>query len=82
MFKQIDQQPDCEYQGLQLWILAALALYKSFIIPLKNAIIFFTQSLGLSVCLSVCACVCHQNCDEMAGLRNTVLSEAITPDNS
>ena len=36
------------------------------------------QPLGLSVCV----CVCHQDCDEMAGLSNTVLSEAITPDKS
>ena len=51
---------------------------------------FFTQSLCLSVCLSlcvsvsvsVCLCVCHQDCDEMAGLSNTVLGEAITPDSS
>ena len=39
---------------------------------------FFTQSLGLSVCV----CVCHQDCDEMAGLSKTVSSEAITLDNS
>ena len=47
---------------------------------------FFTLPLGLSVCvsvcLSVCLCVCHQDCDEMAGLSNTVLSEAITLGNS
>ena len=47
---------------------------------------FFTLSLGLSVCVSVCLCVClcvcHQDCDEMAGLSNTVLSEAITLGNS
>ena len=28
------------------------------IIPLKKGIMFFTPSLGLSVCLSVCLCVC------------------------
>ena len=40
---------------------------------------FFTHH---SVCLSVCVSVCHQDCDKMAGLSNTVLSEAITLDNS
>ena len=40
------------------------------------------HSVCLSVCVCVCLCVCHQDCDEMAGLCNTVLSEAITPDNS
>ena len=58
------------------------------IIPLKKGIMFFTLSLGLSVyqcvcvCMGVCVCVCHQDCDEMAGFSNTVLNEAITPDNS
>ena len=27
-------------------------------------------------------CVCHQDCDEMAGLSNTALSETSTIDNS
>ena len=43
---------------------------------------FVCLSVCLSVCVSVCLCVCHQDCDEMAGLSNTVLSDAITPDNS
>ena len=50
----------------------------------NKVLCFFTQSLDLSVCLSVClcVCVCHQDCDKMAGLTNTVLSEAITTDNN
>ena len=35
---------------------------------------------GGGVCL--CLCVCYQDWDEMSGLRNTALSEAITIDNS
>ena len=50
----------------------------NFIIPVKKGIMFFTQPLGLPVCL----CVCHQDCDEMAGLSNTVIYDVITPDNS
>ena len=34
------------------------------------------------VCLSVCVSVSHQDCDEMTGLSNTVLGDAITLDNS
>ena len=41
-----------------------------------------TRFVCLCVCLSVCLSVCHQHCDEMAGLSNTVLSEAITLGNS
>ena len=52
------------------------------VIPLKKGIVFFIKPLSLSVCLCVCLCVCHQDCDEMAGLSNTVSREAITPDNS
>ena len=59
-------------------------------VPLKKGIMFFTQPLGLSVCLSVCLCVClsvclcvcHLDCDEMAGLSNTILREAISLDHS
>ena len=38
----------------------------------------------MSVCVgvSVCLCVCLHICDEIAELSNTVLSEAITLDNS
>ena len=45
---------------------------------------FVCLSVCLSVCVSVCLCVCvyHQDCAEMARLSNTVLSEAITLDNS
>ena len=59
-------------------------LYYTF----EKGIMFFAQPLSLSfslcvcVCLSVCMSVCHQDCDEMAGLSNTVLNEAITLDNS
>ena len=42
------------------------------------------HSVCLPVCVSVGVCLSayHQGCDEMAGIYNTVLSEAITLDNS
>ena len=50
--------------------------------PLKKGIMFFTPSLGLSVCVCVCVCVCvsvyHHICGEMAGLSNMVSSEVNT----
>ena len=38
------------------------SLFFPFIIPLKKGSMFFTPSLGLSVCLSVCVCVCLSVC--------------------
>ena len=39
---------------------------------------FFTPSLGLSVCLCVCLSVCHHVCGEMAALSNMASSEVNT----
>ena len=58
-------------------VFVSLYLYT---LPLKKGIMFLTLSLSLSVC--VCVSVYHHVCDEMTRPSNTVLSEAITLDNS
>ena len=42
--------------------LAQVRACQFVIIPLKKGIMFFTPSLGLSVCVCVCVCVCLSVC--------------------
>ena len=60
---------------LFLQLLLIVCAIHNVIVPLKK-VMYFTQPLGLSMCL--CVSVRHKDCDEMAGLSSTLLNEALT----